>query len=86
MVKKMRFRDFPGGPVAKTPSSNAAGAGLIPVGWARSPQCLVPKMSKQKTENVTNSVTTLKNDPHPKKSSERGKFQIIFNYKLLFYI
>ena len=36
-LKKKKKRDFPGGPVTKTPSSNAGDPGLIPGQGARSP-------------------------------------------------
>ena len=69
-VLKSPIRDFPGGPVVKTLPSNAGGADLIPIQWAKDPTCLAAKKKtknkkqKQKQKNinknntVTNSVKT----------------------------
>ena len=65
-------KGFPDGPVVKTSPSNAADAGLIPVGWAKSPQCLAPKMSKQKTENVTKFSNDFKKMIHIQKNLQKG--------------
>ena len=50
---KSPIRDFPGGPVVKTLPSNAGGADLIPIQWAKDPTCLAAKKKKQKTKTKT---------------------------------
>ena len=46
------MKDFPGGPVVKTPPFNAAGVSSIP-GWgAKIPHALWPKKPKHKTEAI----------------------------------
>ena len=55
-----QFWDFPGGPVVKTSSSNAGGAGSIP-GWvAKIPYASQPKTQQRlnRSNIVTNSVKT----------------------------
>ena len=44
--------DFPGGPVVKTSTSNAGGAGLIPGEGAKIAHASGLKKPKQKTEGV----------------------------------
>ena len=50
-------RDFPGGPVVKTLSSNAGGEGSIPGRGAKIPRASPPK---NRSNIVTNSIKTLK--------------------------
>ena len=55
----MEGRDFPGGPVVKTPPSNAGAAGSIPGQGAKIPHASQPK--HQNIRNiVTNPIKTLK--------------------------
>ena len=56
-VLKSPIRDFPGGPVVKTLPSNAGGADLIPIQWAKDPTCLAAK-KKQKTKNKNKNKKT----------------------------
>ena len=62
-------RDFPGGPVVKTPHYNAVGTGSIPGQGTKISQCLTAKKqtNKQKTRSniITNSIKTL-NGPYQK--------------------
>ena len=49
LLRNTRFgEDFPGGPVVKTLSSYALGAGLIPVWEAKVPHASWPKKQKHK--------------------------------------
>ena len=50
----MFLRDFPGGPVVKTLSSNAGGAGLIPGGELRSCMPRGPKNQNIKQKQYCN--------------------------------
>ena len=62
-MSRLEERDFPSGPVVKTSISNGGDGDLIP-GWeAKISHAAWPKNIKQ-TTIVTNSVKTLKNDPH----------------------
>ena len=63
-------RDFPGGPVVKTPHYNAVGTGSIPGQGTKISQCHSQKTNKQtkkKTRSniITNSIKTL-NGPYQK--------------------
>ena len=62
------IRDFPGGPVVKTSSSNARGEGSIP-GWgARIPHASRPKNQNIKQKQYCNKFNKdFKNGPHQKK-------------------
>ena len=67
------IRDFHGGPVVKILSSSARGAGSNPGQRTKIPHALGPKKSKHETEAIlkTNSIRTLKNGSHQKKSFKK---------------
>ena len=50
--RKIKNRDFPGGPVVETSPSSAGGVGSIPGQGARIPHASRPKKPKHKTEAV----------------------------------
>ena len=63
LLKILQFRDFPGGPVVKTLSTNAGGAGSV-LGWgADIRHALWPKNQKHKWY-CKKFKTDFKNDPH----------------------
>ena len=64
---KKKWRDFPGGPVAKTPLSNTGDAGLIPEHGAKIPHALQPS-PPAKTQNCNKFNKDFKNGPHQKKT------------------
>ena len=76
---KGKGRNFSGGPVVETRSSNAEGGGSIPSLAAKIPHASWPKKQKinnnKKTpNNVTDSIKTLKMPlPHTHKSKTKGK-------------
>ena len=51
-IKKMQWRDFPDGPVAKTSPTNVRGVGSNPGQGAKIPQASQPKTPKHKTEAI----------------------------------
>ena len=69
IVKKAKFRDFPGGPVVKTSPSNAGGVGSIPGQGAKIPHAsgLKSENIQNKSNIVTNSMRTRKKMVHIKK-------------------
>ena len=79
------LRDFPGGPVFRTLPSNAGSASLIPgqgtmipyALWLKKQNKTKPKIFKKRSNIVTNSIKSLKNSPHQKKSFKKiRKFEI----------
>ena len=67
-IKNIYRRDFPG-PVVKTSSSNAGGAGLIPGQGAKIPHASRPKNQNIKQKQYCNKFNKdFKNGPHQKKS------------------
>ena len=73
-LSKLLLRDFPGGPVVKTPPSNAGGAGLIPSWGAKVPHALWPKNQNIKQKQYCNKFKKdLKNGPHQTKTKTKTK-------------
>ena len=67
MVYSKKIRDFPGGPVVKSPPANAEDSGSIPGRGAKIPHAWQPKDQNIKRSNiVANSIRNSKNDPHQK--------------------
>ena len=59
--------DFPGGPVVKTSTSNAGGAGSIPGQGAEIPHASLPKNQNIKQKQYCNKFNKdFKNGPHQK--------------------
>ena len=63
---------FPGGPVVKTPSSNAGGGDLIP-----GQRTKIPYVLRSKNQNIKqkHSIMTLKTGPHQKIKQKNGPVQ-----------
>ena len=62
---KFYIRDFPGGPVVKTPHSNAGGEGSIPGQGAKIPHASWPKKQSIKQKKYCNKFNKyFKNGPH----------------------
>ena len=62
-------RDFPGGPVVKTLSSNAGGVGSIPGQGTKIPHASQPKNQNIKQKEYCNKLNKdFKNSSQPKKS------------------
>ena len=62
---KFYIRDFPGGPVVKTPHSNAGGEGSIPGQGAKIPHASWPKKQSIKQKKYCNKFNKdFKNGPY----------------------
>ena len=62
MVYSKKIRDFPGGPVVKSPPANAEDSGSIPGRGAKIPHAWQPKDQNIKRSNiVANSIYCLDN-------------------------
>ena len=79
-----QWRDFPGGPVVKTSSSNAGAMCSIP-GWgAKTPHTSQPKSQNLKQKQYCNKFNKdFKNNPHQKKlfkKVQQRAFLLFFAY------
>ena len=78
--QKLKFRDFPGGPVVKTSPSNAGCVGSIPGRGAKIPHALWPKNQNIKQKQYFKKFTEeIKKGPHQKNLKKKKKEIEILN-------